>query len=57
MRGDGAESSADLDRYGGLLQYRRCHDAGRRSAKCHHRFQSRCQKRCELYKAALYTRK
>lgn len=48
MRGDGAEPGADLDRYGGLLQHRRCHDPGRRSAERYHRVESGCQKRCKL---------
>jgi len=47
MRGDAAESNSDFNRDGGLLQHRRRRNADRRSAECHHRFQSRCQKRCK----------
>lgn len=39
VRGDGVEPSPDLDRYGGLLQYRRRDDTSWRSTECHHRFQ------------------
>lgn len=42
VRGDGTESRTDLDRYGGLLQHRRRHDANRRSAKCHHSIEFGC---------------
>lgn len=45
VRGDGVEPGPDLDRHGGLLQYRRRDDAGWRSAECHHRFQQRRQER------------
>jgi len=44
VRGDAAEPGPNLNRYGGLFQHRRRHDADRWSTKCHYCFQSRYSK-------------